>query len=217
MHRPFLILGDLVKRGDLRLVRGAKNKHELEKSDKSFTLSGNSSEGGLFEKAMENVRPLSKKHMYSSVRKAIEIRANGDEEEVLKALTEFCRDGRVDVKYSREYVEHWSNPLGRLYIEQLSKGAFAVQAHLDLHGHKIDRARDAINKFIETSIREGYSCVRIVHGRGLHSPEGHSILKEKVHRWLRTRRLARFIAAYTSARNVDGGGGAVYVLLRSPH
>ena len=42
----------------------------------------------------------------------------------------------------------------------------------------------------------------------------HSVLKESIQRWLCTRRMSRHVIAYTSARRCDGGGGAVYVLLR---
>jgi DNA-nicking Smr family endonuclease len=39
-------------------------------------------------------------------------------------------------------------------------------------------------------------------------------MKPCVERWLGQRRLARFVLAYATAHPVDGGGGAVYVLLK---
>ena len=215
MHRPFSILDDLVKQGRIRLSKPAARKPRLPVPDKIISGSSNLSEEQLFEQAMEDVRPLAADNASPPLRGPVEIRASDDEAEALKVLEEFCRSGRVDVQLSREYVEHSSDPVGRLYLEGLRNGRFAIQAHLDLHGVELERARDEVDTFIAASVRAGHSCVRIVHGRGLHSPEKHSRLKENVQRWLRTRRLGRYIIAYTSARLVDGGGGAVYVLLRS--
>ena len=215
MHRPFSILDDLVKQGRIRLSKPVTRKPRLHISGKLIRRASDLSEEQLFEQAMEDVRPLASGNASPPLRGPVEILASDDEADALKVLEEFCRSGRVDVELSREYVEHSSDPVGRLYLEGLRNGRFAIQAHLDLHGVKPERARDAVDTFIEASVRAGHSCVRIVHGRGLHSPEKHSRLKENVQRWLRTRRLGRYIIAYTSARLVDGGGGAVYVLLRS--
>ena len=215
MHRPFSILDDLVKQGRIRLSKPVTRKPRLHISGKLIRRASDLSEEQLFEQAMEDVRPLAAGNASPPLRGPVEILASDDEANAFKVLEEFCRSGRVDVELSREYVEHSSDPVGRLYLEGLRNGRFAIQAHLDLHGVKLDRARDAVDTFIEASVRAGHSCLRIVHGRGLHSPEKHSRLKENVQRWLRTRRLGRYIIAYTSARLVDGGGGAVYVLLRS--
>jgi DNA-nicking Smr family endonuclease len=40
------------------------------------------------------------------------------------------------------------------------------------------------------------------------------VLKELLQKWLNSRRISRHVIAYTSACSSDGGGGAVYVLLR---
>ena len=215
MHRPFSILDDLVKQGRIRLSKPVTRKPRLHISGKLIRRASDLSEEQLFDQAMEDVRPLTAGNASPPLRGPVEILASDDEADALKVLEEFCRSGRVDVELSREYVEHSSDPVGRLYLEGLRNGRFAIRAHLDLHGVKLERARNAVDTFIEASVRAGHSCVRIVHGRGLHSPEKHSRLKENVQRWLRTRRLGRYIIAYTSARLVDGGGGAVYVLLRS--
>ena len=144
----------------------------------------------------------------------LDVSSRDGEEEVLRVLEEFCRTGTVGPEHTREYVEHIAHPSGRLYISDLRSGRFAVQAHLDLHGLTLEAARRIVDLFVRESVREGYSCIRIVHGRGRHSAHGRPLLKENVERWLRHRRLARFLIAFTSARAVDGGGGAVYVLLR---
>ncbi|HEX2520826.1 MAG TPA: Smr/MutS family protein, partial [Terriglobia bacterium] len=137
------------------------------------------------------------------------------EDEGLQLLTDFVK-GRVpiDVVVSGEYVEGAPDPRGKLWLESLRSGQFAVQAHLDLHGLGILDARGQFEKFIRNCLWQALGCVRIVHGRGQHSADGHPLLKEQLQRWLCSRRMSRHIVAYTSARLRDGGGGALYVLLK---
>ncbi len=89
-----------------------------------------------------------------------------------------------------------------------------MQAHLDLHGLGVTEARKTFEDFIGHSLKRGHGCVRIVHGRGNHSREGQPMLKEKLPKWLDTRRMSRCVIAYASACLPDGGGGALYILLR---
>lgn len=53
--------------------------------------------------------------------------------------------------------------------------------------------------------------MRIVHGKGNGSRHRGPVLKQKLNYWLRQRDE---VLAFCSARPVDGGTGAVYVLLR---
>ena len=54
--------------------------------------------------------------------------------------------------------------------------------------------------------------MRIVHGKGYRSGARGPVLKSAVNLWLR-RHLD--VMAFMSARAIDGGTGAVYVLLRA--
>jgi DNA-nicking Smr family endonuclease len=54
--------------------------------------------------------------------------------------------------------------------------------------------------------------VRIIHGKGYRSGARGPVLKNAVNLWLR-RHLD--VMAFASARAIDGGTGAVYVLLRA--
>ena len=57
----------------------------------------------------------------------------------------------------------------------------------------------------------GHGCVRIVHGKGLHSDSGIPVLKNLVDRMLRQR---ADVLAFHSAPAAQGGNGAVLVLLK---
>lgn len=214
MHRPFEILDAWIRDGRLKLSETtARDATESAPAAESGSDSEATDEE-LFREAMRDVRPVERNGAAPPPPRSLEI-ADGDAEDaVLRILEEFCRAGTVAPEHTREYVEHSVDPTGRLYIPDLRSGRFAVQAHLDLHGLTLEAARRIVDLFVRESVRAGYSCVRIVHGRGRHSEGGRPLLKENVERWLRHRRLARYVIAYTSARGEDGGVGAVYVLLR---
>ncbi|MFQ5981873.1 MAG: Smr/MutS family protein, partial [Woeseiaceae bacterium] len=61
------------------------------------------------------------------------------------------------------------------------------------------------------SVNRGHRCVRVVHGKGLGSGERGPVLKRKVDKWLSE---WDSVLAFVSARQVDGGTGACYVLLK---
>lgn len=168
----------------------------------------------LFQFAMKDVRSLGWSAVPLHNRPPVEIQPQDEEQDALRALEEFVRNGDVEIEYTAEYIEASVQPHGRLYLNDLRAGRFSVQAHLDLHGLTVQDARFVLDEFLLESVRAGFSCVRVIHGRGKHSHKHHPVLKENIQRWLCTRRMSRHVIAYTSARSCDGGGGAVYVLLR---
>jgi DNA-nicking Smr family endonuclease len=172
------------------------------------------SEAELFEQSVQDVRSLGWSDLPSPRFEPIEIpNPLEGEDEGLRLLIEFVK-GRapIDLRLSGEYVEGTPNPKGRLFLENLRAGRFAIQSHLDLHGLGILEARECFETFIRQSLQKGHGCVRIIHGRGHHSSDS-ALLKEHVQRWLGSRKMSRHVVAYTSARLHDGGGGALYVLL----
>jgi len=189
-------------------------------NDKPFPMALPWAEGlsdqDLFQAAMRDVSPLGWSSSSSCPRVPIEVPNPRDtEDEGLKLLMDFVAGkGAFDLLASGEYIEGAPDPGGHLLLNRLRTGHFAVQAHLDLHGLVVNEAREILEQFIRRSLHLGHGCVRIIHGRGQHSLNGHALLKEHLQRWLETRRIARHIVAYTSARLCDGGGGALYVLLR---
>ena len=212
MHRPFEVLVDLVREGRIRLVEAPPSGAgpvPAEILDSADDLTDEE----LFDLAMDDVEPLGWSAAEPPASPPLEIRAGDDEAEALALLEEFSREGRIEPQHSREYDEHSVHPAGRLYLGDLRSGRFAIQAHLDLHGMTLEGARSAVEAFFRESILAGFRCVRVVHGRGLHSPDSQPVMKESLQRWMRQRRLGRYVIAFTTARQVDGGGGAIYVLL----
>lgn len=96
-------------------------------------------------------------------------------------------------------------------LTKLRRGHYAVDAEIDLHGMTAAEAKAALREFIIEAVNRRLSCVRIIHGKGRRSGPRGPVLKNVVNQWLQ--RIDR-IQAFGSARQVDGGSGAVYVLLR---
>jgi DNA-nicking Smr family endonuclease len=97
-------------------------------------------------------------------------------------------------------------------LRKLRRGQWIVQATLDLHGHTVDAARVELARFLAEARRAGIRCVAIVHGKGYRSPQGVSVLRDKVRLSLSRRDE---VLAFCDAAPADGGGGAVMVLLRA--
>jgi DNA-nicking Smr family endonuclease len=122
-------------------------------------------------------------------------------------------DGRYDpAEYETGEELLYAQPgLDRNLLRRLRRGQFSVQAELDLHGMTVAVARAAVQRFLADAQGSGMRCLRIVHGKGKGSHQREPILKGKVSHWLRQR---GDVLAFCSARPVDGGTGAVYVLTR---
>ncbi len=97
-------------------------------------------------------------------------------------------------------------------MRRLRRGLYPIEAELDLHGLNQTAARDLLADFIAHSRDGGCRCVRIVHGKGYRSGVRGPVLKTAVNLWLRRH---MDVMAFVSARPIDGGAGAMYVLLRA--
>jgi DNA-nicking Smr family endonuclease len=96
-------------------------------------------------------------------------------------------------------------------FEKLRRGQLSVGAELDLHGLVVREARVVVADFLRDCQNSNIRCVRIVHGKGYNSWQKQPVLKSKLNHWLQQRDE---VLAFCSARPVDGGTGAVYVLIK---
>ena len=135
--------------------------------------------------------------------------------DAIDALRALVRgDAPFDLSDSDEFIEGYVHGLDHAVVRKLRRGEFAVQAHLDLHGLTREEAKGRVDSFLRASRSGGKRCVLVVHGRGMHSRDQVPVLKEALRGWLATNRFARHVLAFATARPVDGGPGAIYVLLR---
>ena len=101
--------------------------------------------------------------------------------------------------------------IGPDVLRKLRRGKWSIQAALDLHGHRVEEAREETAQFLREAVKRGLRCVRIVHGKGLGSKDRVPVLRDKVRRWLVQRDE---VIAFCQARPAEGGAGALVVLLR---
>lgn len=79
---------------------------------------------------------------------------------------------------------------------------------IDLHGMTAAVAHEEVEAFLQDQIKCGNRHVEIVHGKGVHTPDGRAVLRTKVRKWLSG---CEAVLGYTTAsRNL----GAMHVLLR---
>jgi DNA-nicking Smr family endonuclease len=102
--------------------------------------------------------------------------------------------------------------LGRDVIGKLRRGHWIVQDVVDLHGLNREEARRLLSAFFAACLKRGLRCVRVVHGKGLRSPNREPVLKGKVQHWLVRRNE---VLAFCQAPHTQGGSGALLVLLRA--
>jgi DNA-nicking Smr family endonuclease len=171
----------------------------------------------LFAREMASVRPLSAEARQRVAPPPPEGRRpiTDEDAEALAELSDLVTGGGpFDLAGSVEFIEGAAAGVDRRLVRKLRAGDFAYQAHIDLHGMTAEEARAAVDQFLTRAHQQGQRCVLIIHGRGLNSKDHVPVLKTRLANWLARGSWARLVLAFTSARPVDGGVGALYVLLR---
>ncbi len=171
----------------------------------------------IFRLAMAEVTPLSGRCRVVRTRQREVLEDEGDPG--FPALLRQYIESHPEMEWLQDadYVEGGAGQSDPRLLKKLRQGGFSVQAELDLHGLYQEEAQARLENFIQECVWKGHTCVRVIHGKGNNSPNRIGVLKYKVRQWLGSRRLSRYVVAYTSARRVDGGAGALYVLLKRTH
>jgi len=165
----------------------------------------------LFRDAMSGVRRLrpATARPQKGKPKARATFARRDEAQVLLESLEL-RPGDLLVETGDELTFRRAG-VGESVLRKLRLGQFRCEAEIDLHGYTAVQAKSELREFLETMVREHCRCVRIVHGKGLRSGHRGPVLKHTVNLLLQR---TDAVLAFASARAVDGGTGALYVLLK---
>ena len=168
----------------------------------------------LFRAAMRGVEPAppaDRAILSPILPPPLPVQTRRDEQQVLTDSLSDHDPWQDDIESGEELI--FLRPgLPTSLLRKLRRGLWVIQGQLDLHGHHSASARPEVAEFLNHSLKQGYRCVRIIHGKGLGSPNREPVLKNKVRAWLMQRDE---VLAFTQARPVDGGGGAVLVLLKS--
>ena len=86
-----------------------------------------------------------------------------------------------------------------------------IGGRIDLHGLTQDRARVALERFVQGAWAEGYRAILVITGKGV---QGDGVLRRRVPEWLGAPNLAHIVAGISEAHRRHGGEGALYVALK---
>jgi len=173
-------------------------------------------EADLFLKEMADVRPLAPEPTIAG-RSRTEKEAPGIRyrREAAQRLTQ-----PEDTHLPTTFVEH-VRPEAVIFFRRdgvqlgvyrrLQRGAYEIEATLDLHGLTVEEAREAVCRFIKDCMRYDVRSALISHGKGQRNKDKIPLLKSFVARWLP---MIPEVMAFHSAQKWHGGAGAVYVLLK---
>lgn len=98
-------------------------------------------------------------------------------------------------------------------LRSLRRGMLPIDARLDLHGLSAEQAQAKLASFLRTMRVRNERCVLVIHGKGDSTP-GAGVLRGEMAAWLSQGKSREHVVAFVTARDDDGGEGAVYVALR---
>ena len=109
-----------------------------------------------------------------------------------------------------------ANTLDGGWDRRLKSGSVEPDRILDLHGHNLDQAWEAIDRALETAITRGERILLLItgHARKGDPPVERGRIRAAVNDWLTISRHSSRIAAVRQAHRRHGGGGSLYLILR---
>jgi DNA-nicking Smr family endonuclease len=168
----------------------------------------------IFRDAMSDVREIKEFRKMPAKRPPKIARVPVRRDDSLDVLQSIVKgETRIRLSDTGEYIE-WIRPdIRKDILRRLHHGNFSVQDSIDLHGMTLREAEEAVSSFFKHAIKNRLFCIKVIHGRGLRSPGG-PVLKEAFIKWLHGD-FRKWVLAYSSAKDCDGGLGATYIILRT--
>lgn len=102
--------------------------------------------------------------------------------------------------------------LGDGVFRKLRSGQYRVEAEIDLHGLTAAAVEPVLRESLADALHHGTRVIRVIHGKGLRSGNRGPVLKLVASNYLQR---VGAVLAFASAREVDGGSGAILVLLEA--
>jgi DNA-nicking Smr family endonuclease len=97
---------------------------------------------------------------------------------------------------------------------RLARGLAEVDARIDLHGMRQERAFKALMSFLKHAQLRGHRLILVITGRGRESDEGRGVLRQVVPAWLARPEFRDLVMGFEEAGRRHGGSGALYVRVR---
>jgi len=162
----------------------------------------------LFQQAVEGVTPITPANRISPTPpKRTKILGNSSTPPT--AIVDNWSDHGIDDIAPTTYLR---DGLNRMTLRKLRRGLWPLQDSIDLHGNTSEEARHNLTSFLQHALLHQYRCVSVIHGKGWGAEGGVGVLKIRVRHW-----LTQYppVLAFCEAPANAGGGGAVWVLLKS--
>ena len=105
-------------------------------------------------------------------------------------------------------------PFEEKVLRRLGRGLVAIDARIDLHGMRQERADAALVAFLRHAQARGDRIVLVVTGKGKAGGEGRGVLRQVVPGWLARPDLRELVVGFEEAARRHGGEGALYIRIR---
>jgi len=105
-------------------------------------------------------------------------------------------------------------PLEERMRRRLARGLVKVDARIDLHGMRQERAFSLLQTFLRQAQARGQRVVLVVTGKGRAGEEGRGVLRQAAPAWLSRPDLRHLVVGFEPAGRRHGGDGALYVRVR---
>jgi len=165
----------------------------------------------MFRDAMRDVKPIAERTRAPTARRKPPARARFTAADRAMVLVESLKDPVENMDTGDEITFRREGVQDRV-IRKLRRGEYRVEEVCDLHGLRVDEAKQALREFLAEALARHLRCVRVIHGKGKGSGPKGPVIKTAVNMILRK---TAPVLAFTSARRIDGGTGAINVLLGS--
>ncbi len=161
-----------------------------------------------FLSAVRDVKPLAQSKIPQGLQ-PVKSRRRRQRDPFVELAPEPCVDSSTSAE---EQLTFRRAGVQERVVRRLRRGLIPIEADLDLHGLTQSAAWHALQIFFDSCQVRKLRCVRVVHGKGYRSGARGPVLKSAINSWLRGN---LDVIAFVSARAIDGGAGAIYVLLRA--
>ncbi len=156
----------------------------------------------VFQEAMKDVTPIKKKDnkVYPATKKK-KISPPAKRHDSSQSSSTFLNLPPVSAE---QVIGRNKTDIGYHAYLDLQSGQMHSQARLDLHHSNAEQAVQKLNAFFQECDKRQVKYCLIIHGKGS------GIIKAVVQHYIE---CSAKVAAYHSARQQDGGTGAVYVMM----
>ena len=178
-------------------------------NDASLHMKETKEESTVFSSAMKGVKRLAHTKINPIPTKTGLFRKKRPSEEIESQST-FSDHDTLEPVTADDALCFFKSGVQTKRIQKMRTGQCPIEATLDLHGMKIEGAREILHRFLVHCLDQHIRNVLIVHGKG--RSQSHPIIKNKLNHWLRQ---SADVLGFCSATPKHGARGAVYVLLKS--